>query len=62
MSNNDYIEKLRKSNPELLGVNYVHDKISMTTAEFEKQIRLAFEAGSKEGKSSKSIFEQIFGD
>lgn len=61
MSNNDYIEKLRNSNPVSLGVNYVHDKILMTPAEFEKQIRLAFEAGSKEGKDSKSIFEQMFG-
>ena len=61
MSDNDYIEKLKKSNPELLGVEYLHDKISMTPTEFEKQIRLAFEAGTKEGKDSKSIFEQMFG-
>ncbi len=61
MSDNDYIEKLRKSNPELLGVNYVHDKISMAPEEFEKQIRLAFKAGLESGENSKSIFEQVFG-
>ncbi len=61
MSDNDYIEKLRKSNPELLGISYIHEKISMKSEEFEKQIRLAFQAGIEEGKKGKSVFEQMFG-
>lgn len=60
MSDNDYIEKLRKANPELLKT-YVHEKIIMTPEEFEKQIRLAFNAGVDSGRNSKSIFEQMFG-
>jgi len=61
MSENDYIEKLRKSNPELLGVYHAHEKLTMTPEEFEKQIKLAFQKGVEQGKNSKSIFEQMFG-
>lgn len=61
MSENDYIEKLRKSNPKLLGVYHAHEKLTMTPEEFEKQIKMAFQKGIEVGKSSKSVFEQLFG-
>jgi len=61
MNENDYVEKLRKSNPKLLGVYHAHEKLTMTPEEFENQIKLAFQKGVEQGKSSKSVFEQLFG-
>ena len=46
------------ANPELCGPVR---GMTMTTAEFELQIRAAFQSGYEASKSDKSIFEQVFG-
>lgn len=62
MSDNQFIENLRKANPKLL----VDPKatLKMTASSLEHQLRLAFLAGraaALQDMRSPSVFEQIFG-
>jgi len=59
MSSNDYVDFLEKKNPKLFrdGVK----TIKLPLASFKLQIKKAFEAGEVAGKTSKSVFEQVFG-
>ena len=59
MSSNDYMALLRKRNKSILMITT--KALTIRVDEFEKQIRLAFEAGVEEGKNTKSYFEQVFG-
>lgn len=52
-----FILQTRGSNVALFNA----DKMTLTPAEFQRQLQRAYTAGREAAESEKSIFEQIFG-
>lgn len=57
MSSNDYVAYLEKQQPKLFKAK----KIQLSPDELRRILKRAFEQGEHNGKTSKSLFEQIFG-
>lgn len=57
MNANHYCYKLRSKNPQLFAAT----KIQITPDNLEKLVRQAYEEGYKNGITSKSLFETLFG-
>lgn len=57
MSADEYWLKLIRRNPQM---SCPENKMHITVASFEKQIRAAHAAGVKAGESSRSLFDKLF--